>query len=222
MRKHLLFPLALVSLLATGAKGNGCSVEYSPGDGSSAAWDVEPIPTPDPTPRPMSDEWLDGDNCWKQMVAKAEACATATSGTGAFDDDRQICTFDSGGKLELGGPIGTPATGGTLIPVVNWRILGADNRACVTGKILGIGRTALSVQGETVLFENPTLTTYRVTCPDGKTYGNDAAGASPSFGGKWLARKAPGVLLSCDGTTKDCTLELWGGETGQTPLSVCR
>jgi hypothetical protein len=72
------------------------------------------------------------------------------------------------------------------------------------------------------LFENPSLTTYRVTCPDGKTYGNDVPGTSSTFGATWLAKKAPGVVLACNGSEKDCKLELWGTSSGAATLAVCK
>lgn len=43
----------------------------------------------------------------------------------------------------------------------------------------------------------------------------------PTFGLEYLAKRAPGVLLSCSGTPKTCDLELWGGETGATSIAHC-
>lgn len=89
----------------------------------------------------------------------------------------------------------------------------------MTGKILGIGKTLLDVDGDVAVFENPTLTTFHVTCSDGTTYGNDQPGTCETFGQKYLAHETPGVLWTC--TTHECKLSLWGGEAGETPVTTC-
>lgn len=221
MKKTHLLPLALIALGSMGAKGNGCAAEYSPGDGSSAAWPTGPVPTPETTPRPITQEWLDGDNCWKQLVAEAQACAGETrASVGSFDPDREQCSFKGGAELELGGPISTPASGTTLYEATNWRIVDGKGKTCATGKILGVGRSIVDVGGKTALLESLTLTKFQLTCPDGKTYGNELPGTSPNYGLSWLAHRTPGVLLSC--TKEQCKLDLWGGPAGEVNLATCK
>jgi hypothetical protein len=220
MKRFLLLVGSVTALLSMGANGRGCSLEVAPSDGSSSTWATGEVPTPEATTRPMTDAWL-AENCWTQMVDEALACAGTAGQTGDFDDDRQTCTYDSGARLLLGGPIGTPAKDSTSIPVVEWRVVGGAGRPCATGKILSPGRTIVDVGGRVALFENVTLTKYRVTCPDGKTYGNQVDGTAPSFGALWLAKRTPGVLFSCDGTKQSCTLELWGSKIGPAEIATC-
>lgn len=257
------------------AKSQGCGVQIQPGDGSAATWDGGVVPSPNAHPSAMTCEWLDENNCWKRLVTKAQACAVGvTGGQGHFTDDRRSCTYPNGSSWQLEGPIDTPSDGTILFPVVNWRLLDPNGAPCMTGKVLGPGRTTFDVQGEVALFENITLTKYQVTCPDGKTYVNDnvsssntrapapadagdrgdagdagdagaidgsasdpeldasaAAPASeedpsgsqvcPSFGLSWLAHRAPGVLMACNGTDRQCTLGLWGGLGGEVTGATC-
>jgi hypothetical protein len=221
MKKTHLLPLALIAFTTMGAKGNGCAAEYSPGDGSSATWPTAPVPTPEATTRPMTEAWLTGDNCWKQLVAEATACASDVKGVaGTFDPDRSSCSYASSAELELGGPISTPASGTTLYEATDFRLRNGAGKTCATGKILGVGRTILDVGGKTALLESLTLTKFRLTCPDGKSYGNEVPGTSPNYGLDWLAHRTPGVLLSC--TKEQCKLALWGGPTGEVDLAICK
>jgi len=221
MKRTYFLPLALFALFSMGAKGNGCAVEYSPGDGSSSEWATGPIPTPETTTRPMSQEWLDSDNCWKQMVAEAQTCAAETrASVGTFDSDRETCSFKGGAEVELAGPISTPGSGTTLFEATDWKITDGKGSVCATHKILGLGKSIVDVRGKVALFESLSITKFRVTCPDGKTYGNEVPGTSASFGLSWLAHRTPGALISC--TKEQCKLDLWGGAAGETNLATCK
>jgi hypothetical protein len=142
-------------------------------------------------------------------------------GAGSFNDARDACEYTSGARWEFGGALGTPAEGSTQFPVTNWRLLEPGGNACMTGKILGVGRTVLDVEGDVVLFENPSLTTYRITCPDGSTYGNDQPGTCEDFGLRYLDHETPGVYLACDGSEERCQLDLWGTTTGEENVTTC-
>jgi hypothetical protein len=210
-----------MSVAAMGAKGGGCSAEYAPGDGSSSEWGTGPVPEPSAQIQPMSCAWLDTDNCWKALVASADDCRAAVSDAGSFNEDRDACTYPDGARWELGGPLGTPAAGSTQYPITNWRILDGEGDACMTGKILGVGRTLIDFDGSVALFESPTVTTFHLTCPDGTTYGNDQPGTCEDFGERYLGNETPGVLFTCDGTEEVCRLSLWGAESGAEVVTSC-
>ena len=244
MRKLAYGLVAVLGVLSTAAKGSGCSAEYTD-DGSSDAWATAPAPSPGPA-QPMTCAFLSGDNCWKRVVAKIEACAGDVKTSGRFSEDRRVCAAPSGGKLELGGPVSTPAPGTTSVVGTDWRISSAGGETCAIGKILGVGRSLIDAQGEVVTFESVSLLEYRVTCPDGSTFTNEGsarddggaaeAGAEPdaatpdveddervcsTFGLDYLAKRTPGVLLSCEGTRRSCKLALWGGPAGETEVATC-
>ena len=220
MRRFAIAPLILsFGYLSLGAKG--CGTEYDPGDGSSKDWATGPVPTSSGIVAPMTCEWLESDNCWKAFAARASACQPAVSAAGQFDNDRQVCSYGSGATWELGGSISAPGNDTILFPATDWRIVESGEDSCMTGKILGLGRTLIDIDGEVSVFENPTLTTYHVTCPDGTTYGNDQPGTCEDFGSRYLAHTVPGVLLACDGGTDDCALSLWGTDHGEELVTRC-
>lgn len=182
-RRGLLVALIGFAFLSVGAKGQSCSAEIDPGDGSAASWPTGPIPTAAAKPEPMTCAWLSGDNCWKRLVAKANACAKDASTSGTFASDRKSCSYPAHGRWEFEGDVATPGPDEVHVPIMNWRVLDAEGAPCMTGKILGIGRTMLDVQGEVALFENTSLTTYQVTCPDGSTFTNDTRSTGSTFAG---------------------------------------
>jgi hypothetical protein len=233
--------LALAALSFVGAKGQSCSAEVEPGDGSAATWTTGTLPVATGPTQPMTCRWLEENNCWKKLVAKGVACAAGTD-AGSFAQDRKSCSYANGAKWEFEGDVNTPGPTETHVPVVNWRLLRGDGAACMTGKVLGIGRTFIDVEGEVALFENINLTEYRVTCPDGSSFSNESRPAADagtedagtadsgaagegavcaSFGALWLAKKAPGIVISCKGATKSCGLELWGGPSGEAVPTRC-
>ncbi len=220
MRK-LIAVAGLVGMAAVSMGNNGCSTEYVPGDGSSAEWETGPVPTAAAEPQAMSCEWLDGDNCWKRFVARAESCKGLVETGGRFNEDRDACSYSSNGFLEFGGPLSTPSKESVLFPAVDWRVVDDEGTACMTGKILGVGKTLIDIDGEVVVFENKTLTEYEITCADGTTYSNAHEDTCADFGVRWLAHDAPGVLLACDGAQESCELSLWGGADGEETITTC-
>jgi hypothetical protein len=220
-----LMAISFVFLIA--AKSEGCGVQYEPGEGKTQTWDGGVVPTP-VAAQPMTCAWLEEDNCWKRLVAKGKACAAGTAAQGSFTADRKSCVYPSQASWEFDGSIDTPSAGHTLFPIVNWRVLGPDGQACMTGKVLSAGRTTLDVQGEVALFESESLTKYRVTCPNGTTFANydeqapdGGTNVCNTFGAQWLAHRTPGVLMSCEGDAKRCKLDLWGGPAGETHVASC-
>jgi hypothetical protein len=213
--------LMIVALM--GAKGgNGCGAEYQPGDGSSAQWDVGTVPTAQGADRPMTCEWLESNNCWKQLAAAARACAP--SGQGTFSAERDGCELSDGATFELAGPISTPADGSTLYPVVDQRLVANNGTPCFTGKILAVGRTAYAAGGQAAVLESKPGLTYRLICPDGSSYANDVEGTCENFGARWLAKQAPGHTFICQGGQEgSCEAEVWGADAaGPFTLVDCR
>jgi hypothetical protein len=220
MSAGVLFVLGALSMGAKG--GGGCSADYAPGDGSSKSWPTGPLPTVDANIQPMSCEWLDGDNCWKRFVAKAKACEALVASEGTFATDRASCGYASGAEWEFSGALDTPAKGSTQFPIADWRILEPGGAtACITGKILGVGKTLLDIDGEVVLFESPTVTSYHLTCSDGTTWGSDQPGTCKDFGARYLAHETPGLLWTCDGSANECTISFWGTDQGDEQITKC-
>lgn len=210
-----------LATLSLGAKDKGCAVEVQPGDGSSDSWDLGRIPEKTGPDLPMSCAWLEGDNCWKQVAEEALACLDDRDGT--FDEERDECSFKGGSRLELAGPISKPASNITLLPVVDHRLVDADGKPCHTSKVLGTGRTAHANAAGVVVFESLSLTAYRVTCPNGKSYSNEVEGSCDSFGLRWLAHETPGYSLFCDGSTDSCEATLWNATAeGPESLFTCK
>jgi hypothetical protein len=203
------------------AKGNGCSTEVQPGDGSAAEWDFGSIPSAAGPDQPMTCAWLEGDNCWKRLAQAAADCAPEAQGT--FSEERDQCAYDDGAVLDLEGPISQPASNITHYPIVNHRLLAADGTTCFAAKVLGLGRTAYRAGAQTVVLESETLTQYRVICQDGSSFANAGGGACADIGALWLARRTPGYVLSCDGGTEVCTSTLWGASATGSPedLQTC-
>jgi len=213
----LLLPAVLM-----GAKGGGCGTEYQPGDGSSAEWDIGTVPTAKGADLPMTCEWLESNNCWRQLATAARECAP--DGPGTFSEDRDVCTLADGYSFELAGPISTPASGSTLYPVVDQRIVAEDGTPCFTAKILAVGRTAYAVAGKTIVGEGKPDFKYRLICPDGSSYANDIEGTCEDFGARWLAKQAPNYSFACEGGEEGtCKAEFWGAEaSGAATLAECR
>jgi hypothetical protein len=230
MKRALSLACITIGLLSVGAKGQSCSVDADPGDGSAKTWQVGATSKPS-APTPMTCGWLEGTNCWKDHVMSALACGGSLEEKGTFAVDRRSCFFPSGKKIEFDGEVATPKAIEKQISVLNFRLLDKAGAPCFTALTPESGRTIIDVAGTTALIENITVTDFRVTCPNGKTYSNEALSAKPdapddqkvcaSAGQKWLEKKVPGVLLGCDGAKKTCTIEIWGGPTGQVSYASC-
>lgn len=210
--------LAMLGLFSMGANGGSCTASYSPGDGSADAWQTGPVPTPSGAPEPMSCAWLDGENCWTPLYEAAATCAAKSKGT--FSDDRRSCTFPTGEVLEFDAPIPKNPPNDTLFPLVQYRLLDDQGNPCVTGKILGIAKGLVDVQGTAVKFEATSILTYSITCPDGSVFDDSITGTCQDTGARWLAHTLPGHTLTCDGDTGDCTLQL-SGPGGAEVMAVC-
>jgi hypothetical protein len=210
----ILLPLTLVA-----AKGEGCGAEYQGGDGGTAAWPLGNVPTAKGADLPMTCEWLESQNCWKEMIAEAAECAPKDIGT--LDANRSGCEFDGQASLEFAGPLSTPAEGSTIFEFTDHRLFDKNGSPCFTAKILGIGRGAHVTRSYTVVSEGKSLLTYRIICPDGTSYANDVPGTCADFGSRYLQKKVPTYNLICQGSGCRATA---GGATasGETTLAQCK
>lgn len=217
-----VFALGWLAVVLMGADDTACTAEYQPGDGRDAAWPVGEIPEADGPSEPMSCEWLEGNNCWKEFAQKVLACAP--EGVGEFDEERATCTFSDGSELQLAGSISDPADNATQFPIVNHRIVDADGEPCLTATILDVGHHAFDVQGEVYVTESLSLTDYRVICPDGSSFSNqDSEATCEDFGFRWLIRRAPGYTLTCNGGNDTCAASIWGAnDSGDEVVATCR
>jgi hypothetical protein len=214
-----LLPLiVLIPLALTGAKG-GCGAEYQPGDGGTAAWDLGVVPTAKGADQPMTCEWLDSNNCWKQLVSDVASCAPKDVGT--FNSDRTGCDYDGEATMEFAGPLSKPSAGATTLEIVDHRYTGADGSACFTGKILGVGRVAYASRKGTVVSENKSTLNYRIICPDGSSFANDVPGTCADFGSRYLKKQVPAYLLVNDGGSLRC---VFGGTStnDEQVLATCK
>jgi hypothetical protein len=193
----------------TGAKG-GCGGEYVPGDadGGSGTWDVGTVPTAKGADLPMTCEWLESNNCWKQMIAEVSACAPKEQGV--LNADRTACEYDTDAELRFAGPLSKPSPGTTFVVATDHRVLAADGSACLTGKILGVGKAAYRTKTTTIVSESKTVTNYRVVCADGTSYANDVPGTCADFGARYLAKGVPTYVLGFQ-PEGDLRLEVGGG-----------
>jgi hypothetical protein len=57
---------------------------------------------------PIDCSWFEGENCWKEQVASAAACA-APEGFGTFNADYTICSYADGTEVHFDSP--APAAG---------------------------------------------------------------------------------------------------------------
>jgi hypothetical protein len=216
MMNYRILPSFLVLALAlTGAKGNGCGVDVQPGDGGSASWDVGTLPVAKKPDLPMTCEWLESNNCWKQMVAEVQACAPKD--VGVLNADRTVADFDGAAQMDFAGPLSTPGKDTETVVVTDHRFTSADSTACFTGKILDSGRVAYASKGKTIVSESKTLSTYRIICSDGSSYASDVTGTCADFGARYIAGAVPSYVLKCVGGS-DCTSVAGGGPSGKSIL----
>jgi hypothetical protein len=196
MNKIRTLSTTFIAMFAlTGAKG-GCGGEYVPGDadGGSSTWDVGTIPAAKGADLPMTCDWLDSNNCWKQMIAEVSACAPKEQG--AINADRTACDYDGDAELRFAGAVSKHAAGTTFVVATDHRILAADSSACLTSKILGVGHAAYRTKTNTIVSQSKSIGNYRVICADGTSYANDVPGTCADFGGRYLAKGVPTYILA--------------------------
>lgn len=208
--------LATFLLASMGADAEGCSAELED-DGKSESWEFGEIPEPVGEPKPMTCEFVEQDNCWKQLVAEVSACIPEATAT--FSDDNTACEYADGSRLEWDGAVSVPDSG-THFPIIEHRFLDADGEPCLTTKFLGIAHVAFDVGGEVTVLQADSLTTFQLTCPDGTTYRNDVEGSCPDLGGRWLAHELPGYDVVCDAETSTCEWLVNGSGIAEAPRAT--
>jgi hypothetical protein len=185
--------------------------------------DVSRIPSTAPVPNanelPLTCEFLNGDNCWKQIARAATACAPQAKGKGAVD--RKTCDYPDGSRLTWGGSMPTYAASDSSIYFSSGSFLAdAQGRACMTVYVAP-SKTALEAGGKTVLLENIGITNWRLTCPDGKTYSTTQTGSCADYGAYFSQGKAPNLNPLCIPSKSVCTNALQGTEAGRVDVASC-
>lgn len=218
LRLRPLQPALLVTFLlaSMGADAEGCSAELE-SDGNAEDWAFGEIPEPAEEPLPMTCEFVEEDNCWKQLVAEMQSCLPAERGT--FVDDRTACEYPDGSRLEWDGSVNVPDSG-IHIPYIEHRVLDSEGEPCVTTKFLGIAHAAFDIGGDVTVLHADSLTTFQLTCSDGTTYRNDVEGACPDLGAQWLAQELPGYDVVCDGEDSHCQILVNGSGLAETPRAT--
>lgn len=132
-----------------------------PGNGETDDDDDDDLPA-------IDCEWFAGDNCWKDTVTAAAACAAPEGETGVFDAAFEVCTFTDGTEVHFAEPPpveGSPNEGDTQSYFWDFEIA-AGGSTCMS-----MVESDLSWEFETsigtFLYEFESLTTH-ITCPDGE------------------------------------------------------
>jgi hypothetical protein len=210
--------LLAIALLCSGAKSQGCSTELE-SNGTAGSWEFGPIPAAQPA-QPMTCEWLERDNCWKQLVARAASCLPEER-TAVFSEARDGCSFSDGARVEFDGEVAVPSPGTVHYPIIQHRVVDARGDSCFATRWLGIAHVALDVAGEVAVLQATSLTTFQVTCPDGSTYASHLPGTCPEIGAKWLARDTPGYDVVCDGDSGVCQARFNGADQADSQAFAC-
>jgi len=194
---------------------------------------IPQLPTPLSPIRPMTCEWLDGDNCWKELMRDVVACAP--NGFGTVASDGSACRFPDGSRLEYtgdfdaceplpaneGGSGGEANTTSTII-VANHDVRRPDGSRCFSAKIQGFGRASYSSATQTILTTATGLFTFQLTCPDGSTYDSGAEGACPSLAAYWARGQLPGELFFCNADSSEYFVAVSGVDQARANVASCR
>jgi hypothetical protein len=168
----------------------------------------------------MTCAWLDGDNCWKQLVASAAACGPAPSSVGRLSADGRQCTFATGHVIDFAGAL-TPlpsSDGGTVLHIAAFRVRGPVGQRCLE-TAYGWGKQRFRA-GALEVFQNASGITTEITCPDGVRYAQSAPDACAGFGARWAVGETPLHVVACDAS--ECTITFSGAPQGRQLLARCR
>lgn len=196
----------------------GCSAELE-SDGKVDSWEFGEIPEPS-EPQPMTCEWIESNNCWKQMVGRIRSCVPQDEAA-QFSEDRTMCLYDSGEMIEWDGSVNEPDPGETHVPIIQHRFIDADGEPCFTAKWQGVAHVAYDVGGDVGVLRADSLTSFTLICPDGTTYTSDAEGSCPELGARWLASELPGYDTVCDGDDGRCEFIANGAPGGKQTVAAC-
>jgi len=179
-------------------------------------------------PQALDCDFVQSDNCWKQLVDQIALCAPDPEATGVFTADRTACEYADGTRVEFDTALPT-----SIPSDYKWRftVLDAEGSPCVRWD--DQGETAMSADlevtagGDTVaMWGTPSGLTLE--CPDGSAYYTDAplsvitgCGAPRDYGlPVTTIRTAPGyvglaIALGEEPSGADIEVPLFACETAQ-------
>lgn len=184
---------------------------------ANASFDI-PTPTSE---LGMTCPWLDGPNCWKDMIDRATACAPPEGAIGRMSADSRSCTFDDGHVIHFswGLGIGDEQDGGSTW-VTAYQMRKPDGSSCFE-TAYGWGKQRFRA-GAVDVYQSLSAIWTQVTCPDGATYkqsGPDACGGW-DWGTRRNAGQVPSNYVSC--TNGECTIGFSGATGGRRVIARCR
>lgn len=167
---------------------------------------------------PLTCEWLEGDNCWKESVkAATQGCAPGEA-TGVLSADGKTCTFEDGAVINFAKPIDLKA--GTNDIEWDFSIV-RGGQECASFRETDSGGSTTQLTFTTALgsfTEHVEGTTLSMACPDGAAY--SANGFSLLQQCENAFSILPGTATSGTGTT--VSFSLLGAAGGSAPLFVCQ
>jgi len=179
---------------------------------------VGPIGCDEDSSKPLDCAWLEGDNCWKQMMRRANECAFPKEADGVLSEDGKTCSLEDGPTVHFEDPIVLPYDFDTAEP---WNFtIQRDGKDCLTfEENEGSGATSIRFTvGDATFQEDVAGLGVTITCPDGESYrtGNGMAllECEGDFGG------LPGT--SSGGGTRSIGFSFLGGEDGIQDMFSCR
>lgn len=174
---------------AAGAPGAAGAAAGGSGGGAGAA--TPPLPQASGADRPMTCEWLDGDNCWKQVIADVDRCKPA--GPGTFSADGATCSFSDGSQMTWSGfeNFNDATQFENLIVYTPQRLAAADGSTCLEIRTAGWADYAV-ISGDTVVvYDSLSATSFRVICGDGSSYSSEVEGACGDLPARGFAGTSP-------------------------------
>jgi hypothetical protein len=201
-----------VSSLADAAPNADASTKV---DGSTVDPWADPANTPMQigTPRPMTCEWIDSDNCWVSALDELQAaCVPGGVGNVSASNPNEI-VYPSGMKA-LSKEIYQ-----SQFNAPSYRYFRADGSQCGAIRIQYGFQTTVTIEvGGRVVFGNlggASVKLSRVVCSDGTTYAEDEAGGNICAGyrDRELQSKVPAIYGTCNNGV--CGVVLAGTKAGR-------
>ena len=160
---------------------------------------------------PVDCAWLQGQNCWKSVVAAVVACRPPAGAQGAFSADRKSCAYASGPIASFPAPVANPPEPpynfsiGTCVTVAN-----PDSTTVQVSSSAGVARIRYLAQSR------------EVTCPDGSVHTADLGPQSPLIGCNGAEALLPDIgMTSREGPNNTSSFYFRGAATTATIVWAC-
>jgi hypothetical protein len=195
--------------------GDGSTTDASRGF-SNAVFEV-PTPTSE---LGMTCPWLDGDNCWKQMLEDVARCGPPPGAVGRLSTDGTSCAFADGHVIDFAGTVSLlGADAGTSSTVIiAYRMRAPGGSTCLE-TAYGWGKTRFRV-GSRDYFHTLAGISSQVTCPDGTRYSQSHPDTCAQFFDRWAAGQTPQhYFVTC--SSEECYIKLTGATGGSRVIARC-